>query len=157
MKTAKGVIPYKKYPLAPEDASWDGPREVAQAEVEDLKKMCAWYDSKNADKKSAYKLPHHRAKDKYTVWNGVRAAMAALFGARGGVQMPECDWQGVYNHLAKHYKEFDREPPEPKHFEIAIWKVAAGKKIEKKKKKKKVSDRELLLRFIRLAARELSK
>lgn len=147
----KGVISYKKHPTASEDTAWNGPKEVAQAEVEDLKVMCAWVDSENSDKKSAYKLPHHRSNDKYTVWNGVRAAMAALFGARGGVNIPEKDWNGVYNHLAKHYKDFDKEPPTKKHFETALWKVAAGKSL---KKKAKTKDSDLLIKILKLVARE---
>lgn len=112
----KGVIPYKETPKAPEDYPWDGPKEVKEVDVEDLKVMCAWYDSENPDVKSSYKLPHHRAKDHYVVWRGVATAMAALLGARGGVNIPEKDKKGVYNHLAKHYKQFDREPPELKEY-----------------------------------------
>ena len=37
--------------------------------------------------------------------------MAALKGARGGVDIPVEDIPKVYRHLAKHYKEFNREPP----------------------------------------------
>jgi hypothetical protein len=37
--------------------------------------------------------------------------MAALMGARGGVHIPDEDRKPVYNHLAKHYEQFDREPP----------------------------------------------
>lgn len=112
----KGVIPYKQTPKAPEDTTWDGPKEIKEADVEDLKIMCAWYDSNNPDVKSSYKLPHHRAKDHYTVLRGVMAAMGALLGARGGVNIPDKDKKGVYNHLSKHYKEFDREPPEFKEY-----------------------------------------
>src|SRR5262249_13846175 len=57
------------------------------------------------------KLPHHRASDGAVVWNGVRAAMSALMGARGGVDV-EGDKRAVYDHLARHYKAFDKEPPE---------------------------------------------
>jgi hypothetical protein len=75
--------------------------------------MCAWYDSDNPDVKSSYKLPHHHASGNHAVvWRGVAAAMAALLGARGGVDIPDSDKEGVYNHLAKHYKDFDKEPPE---------------------------------------------
>lgn len=108
----KRVIPFKHYPLAPEDYPWNAPKEVRQADVDDLKIMCTWYDAENPDVKSSYKLPHHRAKDYYTVWRGVAAAMAALMGARGGVNVPDSDRKGIYNHLVKHYKEFDKEPPE---------------------------------------------
>ena len=116
----KGVIPYKKYPLADVNAKWDGKAEVKKADVKDLIKMCAWYDDKAADPdgdgypdaKSAYKLPHHTADGYKTVWAGVRASMAALFGARGGVKLPAKDKKGVYNHLASHYKDFDKTPPD---------------------------------------------
>jgi len=108
----RGAIPYRKYPLAPEDEPWDAAREVAAADVDDLKQMCAWYDSKNPDVKTSYKLPHHRQRDKHTVWRAVAASMAALRGARGGVAIPSGDRAGVYAHLKKHYAEFDKEPPE---------------------------------------------
>lgn len=99
-------------PLADIDTSWDGGRQVAAAEVEDLQVMCAWVDAENADTKGAYKLPHHEAGGQHaTIWHGVTAAMGALMGARGGVDIPASDRQGVYNHLARHYREFDREPP----------------------------------------------
>lgn len=107
----KAVIPYKSYPT--DDRPWDGPAEIAAAEVSDLRIMCTWYDSENADVKSAYKLPHHRA-DGYSIsWQGLTAAMGALLGARGGVQVPSGDRRGIYNHLARHYRDdFDRDPPE---------------------------------------------
>ena len=115
---AKGVISYGQAhpdgtPKAPEDTEWDGPAEIAAASVDDLKIMCAWVDSENADNKGAYKLPHHKAAGEHAVvWKGVAAAMAALLGARGGVDVPEEDRKGIYNHLAKHYQEFEKEPPE---------------------------------------------
>lgn len=108
----KSVIPYHDYGNADEDAERDAGKEVREADVETLKKICAWYDSENPDIKTSYKLPHHRAADLKAVWRGVAAAMAALLGARGGVDIPEADRKGVYNHLAKHYKDFDKEPPE---------------------------------------------
>lgn len=110
---AKGVIPYKETPKAPEDETWDAGKEVKEADIDDLKVMSAWYDSKNADTKDAYKLPHHKASGSHSVvWKGVAAAMGALRGARGGVAIPAGDKKGVYNHLVKHYKQFDKEPPE---------------------------------------------
>jgi HK97 family phage prohead protease len=113
----KGVIPYKKHPLAPESATWDAGKEVKEATPEQLKEMCAWYDSSKPDIKSSYKLPHHYVKNYVTVWKGVAAAMAALLGARGGVAIPDKDRKGVYNHLAKHYQEFNKKVPEFKEYE----------------------------------------
>jgi hypothetical protein len=108
----KGVIPYRDTGKAPEEEKWDGPKEVREAEVSDLKIMCTWFDSENPDIKSSYKLPHHKASGHAAVWRGVAAAMAALLGARGGTNIPGGDRKGVYNHLKKHYGQFDKEPPE---------------------------------------------
>lgn len=113
----KGVIPFRDTPTSDKDTLWDGPAEVAAASAEDLKVMCAWFDSENPDIKTSYKLPHHKASgDHPVVWRGVTAAMAALLGARGGVDIPDSDRRGVYNHLSKHYSQYDEEPPEFKQY-----------------------------------------
>lgn len=115
----KRVIPYKQTPKDPEDATWNGPKEVAAAEVSDLKIMCTWVDPDNDEIKSGYKLPHHRASGHNTVWKGVAAAMAALLGARGGVEIPEGERKRVHGHLAKHYKEWDKPVPDFKEYSEA--------------------------------------
>lgn len=112
----KGAISYNAAhpdgtPKAPEGEAWSGPRQVAAADVQKLFHMCAWYDTADKENKGAYKLPHHEADGNTLVWRGVAAAMAALMGARGGVDMPSGQRRGVYNHLAKHYRDFDKEPP----------------------------------------------
>jgi len=106
----KGVIPFHSYPKASDGTAWDGPGEVSKAEVSDLKKMCTWYDSGNPDVKSSYKLPHHKADGYATVWNGVKAAMSRLY--QSNTKIPDSDRKACYNHLARHYKEFSKEPPE---------------------------------------------
>lgn len=108
----KSVIPYKKTPKAPEDEAWDGPKEVAAAEVSDLKIMCTWVDSEDPDVKGSYKLPHHKADGHAVVWKGVSAAMGALMGARAPLAVPDDDRKGIYNHLSKHYAEWDKTPPD---------------------------------------------
>lgn len=116
----KGALPYHETPKAGADTAWDGPAQTAKASVDDLKAMCAWVDSENAENKGAYKLPHHEASgDHAVVWNGVKAAMGALMGARGGTDIPAGDRKGVYNHLAKHYEQFGETPPDYKMLEIA--------------------------------------
>ncbi len=114
----KAVVPYADHGIAPENEAWDGPAEIKACgeDMGKLKSICAWYDSENADVQSAYKLPHHHADGMKAVWKGVAAAMSALLGGRGGVNIPESDRQGVYNHLSKHYKEFEKEVPEFKSF-----------------------------------------
>lgn len=103
-------------PKAGKDREWDGPGEVASANVEDLWVMATWVAELDEDEeehdKGDFKLPHHVAESKHpVVWRGVVAAMASLMGARGGVDVPEADRRGIYDHLAKHYQEFDEEPP----------------------------------------------
>ena len=130
-KETKTVIPYKNYGYADEDENWQAGREVREAEVEDLKKICAWYDSKEPDVKGSYKLPHHRTSDKKGVWRGIAAAMGALLGARGGVNIPTGDKKGVYNHLAKHYNDLDKDVPEFKDIEEVEFKDVTWHEDEK--------------------------
>ncbi len=115
---SKGAISYRAAhpdgtPVADKDDEWDGPREVAEADVDDLEVMAAWKED-DAENKGDFKLPHHKADGEHAVvWRGVTAAMGALLGARGGVDIPDGDRRGVYDHLARHYRDdFDEDPPE---------------------------------------------
>lgn len=118
---AKAALPFVASPKAPEDAEWDGPMQMGMCEgMADLKAICAWVDPEgDPETKSSYKLPHHMAGEQHAVvWSGVRAAMGALMGGRGGVDIPDGDRRAVYNHLAKHYTQFDKEPPDFKAVEL---------------------------------------
>ncbi len=121
----KVAIPFKHYALAEEDQAWEGPKVVADSDVEDLEKICAWKADKKPEDmtKGDFKLPHHLAKaDGYkTVKKGVVAAVGVLFGARGGADIPEADIEGVKAHLKKHYAEFELDWPEEK----AAWDIQA--------------------------------
>lgn len=114
--TSKTIIPFKHYALDDEDAEWNGPAERRDADIDDLKLTSTWFDAESPDTKSSYKLPHHRADGHNTVWRGVAAAMVALLGGRGGVDIPDDDRRGVYGHLSRHYGEFDKPVPEFKHY-----------------------------------------
>lgn len=95
-------------PKAPEDEPWDGPGEVAKADVSDLKIMCAWVEDGKEDLKTAYKFPHHKAEGRHpVVWRAVANAAARLPQAN----IPESDVPGVKRHLSRHYRDFDKEPP----------------------------------------------
>ena len=115
-------------PMAPEDRpwTWHGTAEADKSEAivraggwTLLADAHAWYDLDRDDgrdpprEKQAYKLPHHELVDGRlrVVWHGVRSAMQVLLGSRGGVDIPEPDRNKVYEHLAEHYSEFDRDPP----------------------------------------------
>lgn len=112
----KGAISYARAhpsgtPRAVVDAPWDGSAEVKAASVDDLKVMCAWVDGAG-EAKGDYKLPHHKQAGNHSVvWKAVSAAMAALNGARTPMSIPSADRRGVYGHLVRHYREFDKEPP----------------------------------------------
>jgi hypothetical protein len=126
--TAKSVVPFRAYDPLDEGVDWDSERSVqevrrwaggpdpADIDFTKYKEGFAWYDSEAIDNVGSYKLPHHYVLDGElkTVWLGVASAMAALLGARGGVDIPENEREAVYNHLAKHYKQFDKEVPELK-------------------------------------------
>ena len=127
----KGVVPYTDYPDMDEATEWDAAKARAQLAAwassdgsGDKDKMdwakyargFAWFDAADKENFGAYKLPHHYVvggslKD---VWRGVAASMVVVLGGRGGADIPEDDRRGIYNHLARHYKEFDKEPPEYK-------------------------------------------
>ena len=117
--SCKSVVPFKSHPLADEDVPWDAETQIKDASVADLKLMCAWHDKNNADKKSAYKLPHHKQEGYTTVWKGCAVAMARLLQANTFI--PEEDRKGCYNHLAKHYKEFKKPVPDFKDYNDREW------------------------------------
>lgn len=109
-----------------EDVEWDGDKAESSLKTwaggPDKDKMdwakyargFGWYDSEEKESFGSYKLPHHIIEegDFCTPWSGVSAAMGALLGARGGVKIPDDERETVYNHLVKHYKQYDKEPPE---------------------------------------------
>lgn len=108
----RGVIPYKDLGTAEPNMAWDGPANIKAADVPTLKLICTFYEGKG-ENKGDYKLPHHSANNKKAVWAGVRAAMAVVFGARGGLKGEAAqNRKAIYSHLAKHYKQFDKTPPE---------------------------------------------
>lgn len=118
------TIPFRVYPKADIEYSWDAlaakkrlqnwaKKVNGEIDFNKFKKAFTWYNSKKPDNIGSYKLPHHdviggRLK---VVWRGVAAAMAALLGARGGVQIPATDRKGVYNHLKKSYAQFNKKVP----------------------------------------------
>ncbi|HLZ49126.1 MAG TPA: signal peptide peptidase SppA [Candidatus Acidoferrum sp.] len=141
-----GAIPHEKAEAKDDSPEWDGATakdrlakwassdgsgDKDKIDWAQYRKGFAWYDSDNAESFGAYKFPHHDVKDdKLTVvWGGVKAAMGALLGSRGGTSIPAGDRKAVYDHLAAHYKEFDKEPPEYHSEEISpeIEVVAEGR------------------------------
>jgi hypothetical protein len=124
----KAISPHET-PKAPEDREWDadaaeqrvrkwassdGSGDKGKIDWAKYRQAFAWYNAEDPESFGSYKLPHHDIIDGRlcVVWRGVAAAMAALLGARGGVDIPQGDRRSVYTHLARHYQQFDKEPPE---------------------------------------------
>lgn len=177
----KTVVPFASYEKD-ENSDWDGDKARSQLskwassdgsgekdkiDWEKYSKGFAWYDEKNKENFGSYKLPHHYVKDRklITVWSGVKAAMGALLGARGGTDIPADERKGVYNHLAKHYKEFDKEAPEFKEYSISELLdledkgliVIEDKCVVEKDELKKLKDKAKLGEDIKTAMREVLK
>ena len=119
----RAVVPFEATPTLDAD-SWDADAAVqrvrqwatgndGEIDWSKYRRAFAWYDSSKPDQYGSYKLPHHDVRDGTLVTHrrGVIAAMQALLGARGGVDIPDKDRRRVYSHLAKHYRQFDMEPP----------------------------------------------
>jgi len=122
-----------------EESSWDGNNAVIRArrwassdgsgdkdkvDFEKYKKVFVWRDDTDKENFTAYKLPFADIKEgkPTAIWRGVVAAMAAVLGARGGVDIPEEDRKKAYNFLAGYYKKLDREVPEFHIFTEGQWK-----------------------------------
>lgn len=82
------------------------------ATVSDLRSVFAWADP-DGDPESAasYKFAHHHGVDGPANIRGLIAGIAALNGSRGD-SIPESDRKAVYDHLAGHLRDADRDPPE---------------------------------------------
>src|SRR5277367_75797 len=115
-KKAASTIAWSKPSLSDfTDKSWE---DLSDADKREIAGHFAWAKENPAASFGDLKLPHHRAEDGAAVWNGVKAAMGALMGARGGVDV-EGDRKAVYDHLAAHYRQFGEEAPEFKALKAA--------------------------------------
>jgi len=114
------AIPYHELSKAPVDEKWsfttvDGDKVLGpDDDWGKYKKAHLWYDEKRADTKGGYKLPIAKLYNgKLSVFfRGVVAAMAAINGARGGVDIPDSDRRSVYTALKKYYKQFGETAPD---------------------------------------------
>lgn len=125
---SEGAVAPHDGPKAPEEREWDadaaeqrirrwassdGSGDKDKIDWDKYRQAFAWYYEREPENFSSYKLPHHDIIDGElcVVWRGVAAAMQALHGARGGVDIPSEDRRAVYLHLARHYAQFNKEPP----------------------------------------------
>jgi hypothetical protein len=119
-KASKGrVEEYKAairpHPAAMTNRAWDAASVTAglaeNTSVSELRSMYAWVTG-DPESKSNYRFGHHHGPWGPANFRACIAGIAALNGARGGSTVPESDRKGVYNHLAGHLIDADREPPE---------------------------------------------
>lgn len=117
----KTAIP--AHETATSSGEWDAAANLGRlpddAEADVYRKVYAWVDSDaDPDTNAAYKFPHHDVSEDGTVGpanlSACSAAIAALNGARDGADIPDTDRQGVWDHLAKHMRDGDTDPPELK-------------------------------------------
>ncbi|MCP4201790.1 MAG: hypothetical protein GY769_07650 [bacterium] len=119
----KGTTPgnpsgFKK---ADEDTAWSAPTlsafgvtgafdDLSATRRSQIARHYAWAEKMPPDAFGQLKLPHHRANDAAVVLRGANAALAALNGARGGVNIPSDDKQPANTHLNAHRKQYGLEP-----------------------------------------------
>ncbi len=115
------AVPFKKTgTVADENATWTWNADTQNAILGDAgddwaayKAAHAWWDGSTGDdakKKAPYKLPHHQKGENglETVFHGVTAAMARLEQS----DIPDGELKATFDHLAKHYAQWDKTPPE---------------------------------------------
>ena len=117
---AKAATPFANLPTADEEETWSWNARAGTEILGDdedwakYKRAHFWFDPEASETRAGYKLPFALMFDgtMKAVWRGCAAAMGALMGGRGGVDIPDGDRQGVYNHIARYYKKFEKETPE---------------------------------------------
>lgn len=104
-------------------ASKDNSGDAEQMDWPKYRKGFFWYDGAEPKLFGSYKLQFADVFDGElrAVWRGVGASMGALLGARGGVDIPDADRKRVYNHAARYYEKWDKEPPEFKGLSPEAW------------------------------------
>ncbi len=95
-------------------ASSDGSGDLDKIDWSKFKMGFGWFDFDNKESVGGYKLPHHYVEGGKLVVcrRGVQSAMAVLFGAMGGVNVPASDKPKIYEHLKVHYEDLGLEVPE---------------------------------------------
>lgn len=83
----------------------------ADARPSQLRTVYAWVDPDgDPEAKSSYRFAHHHGVDGPANLRACVIGIAAL--NNGTVDLPETDVKGIYEHLAAHMRDADREPPE---------------------------------------------
>lgn len=105
------------------DEPWDGPANEARLpspmSVQTARNAFAWIDDDRIEDgeivKDAGRFVHHHVGENsqpgHANLTACSTGIGILNGGRGGTTIPRGDFQGVWNHLAKHLRDAGREPP----------------------------------------------
>ena len=115
----------RNLPISPKERAWDGAAAAKRIfewaggdefSATKARRGFVYYDADAPEKRGSYKMPFADVIDGklMAVWNGCKAAMGAVHGSRGGVDMPDEEKRRAHSFLASYYKKFDMEPPEMK-------------------------------------------
>ncbi|MCZ2079895.1 MAG: hypothetical protein LC130_33420, partial [Bryobacterales bacterium] len=133
----KSALPFKDTGKSDMESDWSKPglgdftdqafdEDMSEGEKRRIAAHFAWTANNPPDSFADLKLPHHQAGKEGVgpaVWKGVTAAMGRLM--QEGTQIPESDRKAVYEHLKKHYEQFEKTPPDFKAMEL-MWSVKNG-------------------------------
>ena len=113
------------------DRAWDGPEAEAalpaEATASDYRTVYAWNDPDgDPDTQAGWKFIHHHGIGGPANVRACITGIGVLNGGRGGTTIPDADRRGVYNHLAKHLRDGDVEPPELKSLTAHLWRASLG-------------------------------
>lgn len=125
----KAAAPFKDLPLAARDMEWDSDNALARirnltGSMEEpsatYRNAFLWFDNSATENYGSYKLPIADVVngEMTAVPRAIFAAAAALQGARGGVNIPESDRDGVIQSIERYYAKMDIPSPFQKDYGI---------------------------------------
>ncbi|GAA2159353.1 HK97 family phage prohead protease [Glycomyces lechevalierae] len=112
-KAVRRAVPVHETAVA--SGPWDAPKTAAalpdDLRPSQLRTVYAWVDPDgDPEAKSSYDFPHHHGVGGPANLRACMAGIAALNGAKGAA-LSDDDRKAVWEHLASHLKDADREPP----------------------------------------------
>jgi len=115
----RAIVSFQDHPLAPLDTEWTWDADAGNEVLGDppdwkrYESVHVYMDPEKAETREGYKLPIAKVIEGriHAVFAAVVAAVGALNGARGGVDIPAGERQAAYEHLVKYYEKAGKEAP----------------------------------------------